>query len=129
MKKILIGDEFFDKTIFDQQWFYEEHPLLKKYQTIEIEDEYYIDCVIDDFDLIDNAYIFNVDKYDTRKQKESDQRELAELQPELDKLTEDLVQVQAEAIIPDLEERKARFQVIHNRIREIKGKEPRKYFS
>lgn len=79
MKKILIGDEFFDKTIFDQQWFYEEHPLLKKYQTIEIEDEYYIDCALDDFDVIDNAYVFNVEKYNARKQKELVEPRIAEL--------------------------------------------------
>ena len=93
------------------------------YTKIQIDDKY-LDCISSDFN---EDLTFSVDKYNARKQKELYKLELAELQPELDKLTEDLIQAQAGAIIPNLEERKARFQVIHNRIREIQGKEPREY--
>ena len=93
------------------------------YTKVEIDDKY-SDCQSSDFN---DDLTFSVDKYNARKQKELYKLELAELQPELDKLTEDLIQAQAGAIIPNLKERKARFQVIHNRIREIQGKEPREY--
>lgn len=55
------------------------------------------------------------------------EEELKTLQAELNALSQDLVQAQAGAVIDNLEERKARFQVVHNRIREIMGKEPRVY--
>lgn len=70
MKKILINETIFDKTLPYQDWFIEEN-MTNDVHVVEIDDEYYIDCVIDDFDLIDNAYIFNVEKYNARKQKEN----------------------------------------------------------
>lgn len=125
MKKILIGDEFFDKTIFDQQWFYEEHPLLKKYQTIEIEDEYYIDCVIDDFDLIDNVYIFNVEKYNARKQKETNLLILPKKLKRLEELRKDIVQDIAGLYIEDIETRKEEYRTLLNEVRILQEKPPR----
>ena len=123
--KICIKENEFNPSLLYQKWCSEELATEMGYTIVEV-DEKYADCCFEDFN---EDLTFSVDKYNARKQRESNQLELAELQPELDKLTEDLIQAQAGAIIPDLEERKARFQVIHNRIREIKGKEPRKYFS
>lgn len=123
--KICIKENEFNPTLLYQSWCTEDKAVAMGYTIVEVEEKY-SDCCFDDFN---RDLTFNVEKYNARKQRESNRRELEELQPELDKLTEDLIQAQAGAIIPDLEERKARFQVIHNRIREIKGKEPRKYFS
>lgn len=143
MKKLIVNTAISDNVIIEDNKFLiyknangkicisptmftdEELNKISEYNIIELDDKY-SNCIGSDFN---EDLTFNVEKYNARKQRESNQQELAELQPELDKLTEDLIQAQAGAIIPDLEERKARFQVIHNRIREIKGKEPRKYFS
>lgn len=61
------------------------------------------------------------------KNKELERQELQELQAELNSLSQDIIQAQAGAVIDNLEEHKARFQVVHNRIREIMGKEPKVY--
>lgn len=42
--------------------------LIKLYQIIEIDDQYE-DCIHSDFELVDNTYVFNIDKYNKRKQK------------------------------------------------------------
>lgn len=126
MKKILINETIFDKTLPYQDWFIEEN-MPSDVQIIEIDDEYYIDCAIDDFDLIDNAYIFNVEKYNERKQKEKGLARIAEIKPRLEQLSQDLIQAQAGAVFEDLEERKAEFQKLHNELRTLLGKEPRKY--
>lgn len=126
MKKILINETIFDKTLPYQDWFIEEN-MPSDVQIIEIDDEYYIDCAIDDFDLIDNAYIFNVEKYNERKQKEKGFARIAEIKPRLEQLSQDLIQAQAGAVFDDLEERKAEFQELHNELRILLGKEPRKY--
>lgn len=93
------------------------------YTKVEIDDKY-SDCINQDFN---EDLTFNVEKYNVRKQRELDEEELPELQAELNSLSQDLIQAQAGAVIDNLDERKARFQVVHNRIREIMGKEPRVY--
>ena len=77
MKKILISDIIFDKSIFDQDWFDEER-LAEDNQVIEIEDEYFYKCKREDFELIDNVYIFNVNKYNDRLEKEKFKKEINE---------------------------------------------------
>jgi hypothetical protein len=93
------------------------------YTKVEI-DDIYSDCQSSDFN---DDLTFSVDKYNARKKRELEQIELVGLQTELNSLSQDLIQAQAGAVIDNLEERKARFQVVHNRIREIIGKEPRVY--
>lgn len=93
------------------------------YTKVEIDDKY-SDCIGADFN---EDLTFNVEKYNARKQKELEQEELLQLKAELNSLSQDLIQAQAGAVIDNLEERKARFKVVHNRIREIMGKEPRVY--
>lgn len=101
----------------------EEIYLENGFTKIELE-ETYKDCVYQDFN---EDLTFSVEKYNARKQKELDQAELKELQVELTALSQDIIQAEVGAFIDNLEERKARFQVVHNRIREIMGKEPRVY--
>lgn len=133
------GSLYIDKEIFsrtqevqDEQGNVTTQPLFSdeilsnppyNYTKVEIND-IYSDCQASDFN---DDLTFNVDKYNTRKQKELDEIELPKLQSELSSLSQDLIQAQAGAVIDNLEERKARFQVVHNRIREIMGKEPRVY--
>lgn len=50
---------------------------------------------------------------------------IAEIQPRLNALSQDLVQVLAGEVVPDLEERKAEFISLHNELRELKGLPPR----
>ena len=126
MKKILINETIFDKTLPYQDWFIEEN-MTNDVHVVEIDDEYYIDCVIDDFDLIDNAYIFNVEKYNTRKQKENNKLRIAEITLRLEKLDQDFRQVDLGAVIPDIEERKAEFITLHNELRQLLGMPAREY--
>lgn len=45
----------------------------------------------------------------------------------LQELTNDFIQVMAGAVFDDLEERKKEFRELHNKMRQFKGKTPRKY--
>lgn len=72
MKKIIIAGEIFDKTMTYQSWWSGETFGGK---VIEIEDEYYHDCVREDFD----GYVFNLSKYNARKEKELKLPRIAEL--------------------------------------------------
>lgn len=74
MKKILISDILFDKSIFDQDWFNEKH-LPENSQIIDIEEIYFVNCIKEDFDLIDGLYVFNINNYNVRLEKEKTERE------------------------------------------------------
>ena len=93
------------------------------YTKVEIDDKY-SDCQASDFN---DDLSFNVDKYNARKQKENNQLRINEIKPRLEQLSQDLIQAQAGAVFEDLEERKAEFQVLHNELRVLLGKEPREY--
>ena len=89
-------------------------------------DEQYKDCKYEDFD---ENLEFSLDKYNARKQKENAETRIAELKPRLEQLSQDLIQAQAGAMFDNLDERVAEFRTLHNELRELLGKEPRKYFS
>lgn len=122
--KVLINKYGIDKTIFGQKWFSEETHL--NGQVVEIEDTYN-DCVFEDFELVNNEYVFSIEKYNARKQRENADNRIAEIKPRLEQLSQDLIQAQAGAVFEDLEERKAEFKTLHNELRVLLGKEPREY--
>lgn len=88
-------------------------------------DEQYKDCTYFDFN---EDLTFSVEKYNARKQKEISRLRIAEITPRLDQLSQDLIQAQAGAVFEDLEERKAEFQSLHNELRLLSGKTPRRYY-
>lgn len=51
----------------------------------------------------------------------------AELRRTLRELSEDFLQAEAGAVIPDLADRKSQFRAAHNELRQIKGLPPRQY--
>ena len=69
MKKILINETIFDKTLLYQDWFIEDN-LTNDIKVVEIDDKYYADCRKEDFDVDNDAYSFNLIKYNTRLEKE-----------------------------------------------------------
>lgn len=93
------------------------------YTKVEIAD-IYNDCIGTDFN---EDLTFNVEKYNARKEKEKNQIRIAEIKPRLEQLSQDLIQAQAGAVFDDLEQRKLEFQTLHNELRTLLGKEPRKY--
>ena len=123
MKKILINETIFDKTLPYQDWFIEDN-LTNDIKVVEIDDKYYADCIKEDFN---DDLTFNVEKYNARKQKEKGLARIAEIKPRLEQLSQDLIQAHAGAVFEDLEERKLEFQTLHNELRILLGKEPRKY--
>lgn len=64
------------------------------------------------------------EKY-TPTQEEINEQRKYELKVELSKLSEDIIQSQLGEIVPNIEERKARFISLHNELRVLEGKEPR----
>ena len=66
MKKILINETIFDKTLPYQDWFIEEN-IPSDVHVVEIDDKYYADCRKEDFN--DNL-TFSIEKYNARKQKQ-----------------------------------------------------------
>ena len=59
--------------------------------------------------------------------EELTQNEIFELEERLNQLTQDFIQMQCGAVFEDADERVAEFQEKHNRLRYLKGKEPRIY--
>ena len=60
--------------------------------------------------------------YDAYLPKEE---KIAEIQTRLDQLSQDIVQDMAGEVVPDIEERKAEFIELHNKLRVLLGKEER----
>ena len=54
-------------------------------------------------------------------------KEEYEIKKELDELTKDFIQVLCGANIPDIEEKRVHFQILHNKLRALPNKEPRIY--
>lgn len=94
------------------------------YTKVEIDDKY-SDCIGADFN---EDLTFNVEKYNARKQEETNRLRIAEIKPRLDQISQDLIQAQVGAVFEDLEERKAEFQSLHNELRLLSGKTPRRYY-
>ena len=90
---------------------------------VELEDVYF-DCVKTDFN---EDLTFSVEKYNARKQKEKDNKRIAEIKPRLEQLSQDIIQSLAGAEFEDLAERQKEFKTLHNELRVLLGKEPRKY--
>lgn len=68
------------------------------------------------------------EKY-TPSQEEINEQRKSEIKAELSKLSEDIIQSQVGEIVPNIEERKTRFISLHNELRVLEGKEPRKTYS
>lgn len=64
-------------------------------------------------------------KREQYEQRETNRVRAAEIRTELDKLSQDFIQVQCGEIIPDIEERKQKFVRLHNELRVLEGKRPR----
>lgn len=90
---------------------------------IEIE-ESYKDCCFADFN---EDLTFSIDKYNARKENENNQFKVATIKARLEQLSHDIVQTLAGAEIEDIEERQKEFQSLHNELRCLLGKQPRKY--
>ena len=67
-------------------------------------------------------------EHETTQEELNEQRKL-EIQSRLIELSQDFVQASLGAEFIDLEERKNEFRTLHNELRELLGKEPRKYVS
>ena len=123
--KLLNEMVYIDKNIYSDVRFADVDLTSEPYNYTKVEvDDKYSDCIGLDFN---DDLSFSVEKYNARKQKEINLNELFALQDELTSLSHDIIQAQVGAVIDNIEERKARFKEVHNRIREIMGKEPRVY--
>lgn len=60
-------------------------------------------------------------------EEEEKQKRISEIKPRLEQLSQDIVQSLAGAEFEDLAERQKEFQTLHNELRILLGKEPRKY--
>lgn len=59
--------------------------------------------------------------------EELKQKRIAEIQSRLSQLSQDFIQANLGAVFDDLEARKSEFKTLHNELRELQGKEKRKY--
>lgn len=76
--------------------------------------------------ISEQEHLENVKRYEELIAK---QNKINELKAELSKLSEDIIQSQVGEIVPNIEERKTRFIALHNELRSLEGKEPRKTYS
>jgi hypothetical protein len=60
-------------------------------------------------------------------EEEMKNKRITEIKPRLEQLSQDIIQSLAGAEFEDLAERKKEFQTLHNELRILLGKEPRKY--
>lgn len=114
------GSIYIDKTALQRL----DEETLKQppynYSFVEVEKD---DCESCDFN---DDLTFNIEKYNTRKQLEEDQKRIPEIQSRLDQLSQDIVQDMAGEDVPDIENRKAEFIELHNELRVLLGKDERK---
>ena len=78
----------------------------------------------------DLRYYFTVENnlvIKNENKEEIDSRRKIEITERLNQLSQDFIQVLAGAEIEDLEERRLEFQTLHNELRVLENKEPRKY--
>lgn len=122
IKKDQTGSLYFGPTSFEH---YTDADLARyNFTKSAVPDKYFDKLSVTDFD---NNLRFIEGKYLARIQREADLEKLPDLKTELNSLSQDIVQAQAGAIIPDYEKRLARFKWVHNEIRRIELKEPREY--
>ena len=100
----------------------EEKAKEQGYKIVEIEEKYQ-DCCFEDFE----NFVFILEKYNMRKQKEINKKRIVEIKQQLEELTKDFIQYYLGATIENIEERKAKFISLHNELRELLGKQPRIY--
>lgn len=110
---------YFSKRFY---WFTEKEIEESELYIVECDKE---DCEHSDFDFIDGKFVFNIEKYNLRKQELANQQRIAEIKQQLQKYTEDFVQVECGLIIPDIEQRRQHFAELLNEIRVLEGKSPR----
>ena len=91
------------------------------YTKIEIEDTYR-DCESIDFN---DDFTFNTEKYNIRKQKETNLLILPKKLKRLEELRKDIVQDIAGLYIADIEARKEEYRILLNNVRVLQGKEPK----
>ena len=82
------------------------------------------DCISSDFN---DDLTFSIDKYNARKTREQELKELPTLQIRLNELSQDIIQMYCGAVFEDAAERLAEFREKHNRMRQILDKKPREY--
>ncbi len=123
IKKLQNNQVYIDKTFIER--FGEEYADKYGYSLIEIE-ETYKDCDSVDFN---EDLTFNIDKYNARKQRHKDNKRISEIKTRLEQLSQDIIQSLAGAEFEDMVERQKEFQTLHNELRILLGKEPRKYLS
>ena len=116
------GSLYMDKNFFNR--FTDADLGVYRFIKVAVPDKYFDKLSVTDFD--DNLS-FIEGKYLARIQREADLEKLPDLKAELNSLSQDIVQAQAGAIIPDYEKRLTRFKWVHNEIRRIELKEPREY--
>lgn len=85
-------------------------------------------------DLTDNGFVEmdsnEIDSYLLQKQQQEDKailHRISEIKTRLEQLSQDIVQSLVGAEFEDLADRQAEFQTLHNELRVLLGKEPRKY--
>ena len=118
IRKEKTGLLYMDKHFFDR--FTEED--LEKYGYTKVEAPE--DCEVSDFN---NDLTFSEEKYNHRKEKKAKAERLIQIKKRLSDLSENIIQVQAGAVIENSEEMFEEFRTLHNEAREIEGKQPRKY--
>ena len=123
------GTLYMSKTFFDK--FTEKDLGTYRYQKIELTDEEFANVRVEDFvvDEPSGLIYFSTELQGQRLAREKELAELPIIQEELDKLSQDIIQMYCGAVFEDKEERLEKFRVAHNRFREITGKEPRVYHS
>ena len=123
MKIIAIRKEkddslYMDKNFFDR--FTEEDLETYGYTKVEAPE----DCEVSDFN---DDLTFSEEKYNQRKEQKAKAERLIQIKKRLSELSENIIQVQAGAVIENSEEMFEEFRTLHNEARELEGKQPRKY--
>ena len=86
------------------------------------------------YKLVNGQWVFDETKYQELLKEQAvidkqikDEDRKFEIQERLNQLSQDFVQVWCGAEIPDINTRIAEFQLLHNELRTLNGKEPRAY--
>lgn len=109
---------YMDKYFFDRN----NDESLKRYNYTKVEAP--DDCMVSDFN---DDLTFSVQKYKQRKQEENNRLRLSSLKQLMSRLSEDIIQHYAGAVIANIDEKLAEFRSAHNEARMLEGKEPREY--
>lgn len=93
------------------------------FSIVQIEDKYH-DCDSSDFD----GLIFNIKKYNKRKNYETNYQKIQTNLRRMEELSKDFIQDYLGATITNLDIKKQEFVRLHNEVRTLQGKEPRAYY-